>query len=83
MFSIPAINPGVKKRHPHTLFIFLNKEQVKNEFEEPVSDDQVFGRSLLKSFTVAASYAVQTYGVSIHCDKKLPGNTSLNFLGKY
>lgn len=57
--------PSVKKKHPHTLFVHFNKEEVKNLFEEPVMDDQIFGRSLLKAFTVAASYAKQTYGVNI------------------
>lgn len=54
----------MSKKHPHTVFVHFNKDEVKNEFEEPVTEDQIHGRSLVKAFTVAATYARQTYGVS-------------------
>lgn len=38
---------------------------MKNQFEEPVTDSQIHGRSLVKAFTAAASFAKQTYGVSM------------------
>lgn len=44
--------------------MFFNREEVKNQFEEPVTDSQIHGRSLLKAFTAAASFAKQNYGVS-------------------
>lgn len=55
----------VTKKYPHTLFLFFDRDEVKNQFEEPVTDTQIHGRSLLKAFTAAASFAKQTYGVII------------------
>lgn len=40
-----------------------NKLQVQNIYEEEVTETQIFGRALLKAFTVAASYARQKFGV--------------------
>lgn len=60
-----AIDLTIKKCHPHTLFVHYNATEVKNVYEEEVTDSQFKGRSLLKSFTVAASYAKELYGVRI------------------
>lgn len=59
-----AISKNVTKRHPHTIFIDFNHEKVGNVFEEQVTEEQIIGRSLLKTFTAAASYARQEFGVS-------------------
>lgn len=58
-----AINNNVKISHPHTIFVHYNRTEVKNIYEEEVTEAQIFGRALLKAFTVAASYARQRYGV--------------------
>ncbi|GJQ76180.1 mRpL37 [Trypoxylus dichotomus] len=59
------IDLTIRKCHPHTLFIHYNPEEVKNIYEEEVTETQIHGRSLLKSFTVAASYAKQLYGEDV------------------
>jgi hypothetical protein len=46
------------------------ESEVKNLYEEPVTEPQIFGRSLLKTFTVAASYAKEKYGVRVRKNKK-------------
>ncbi|XP_018563370.1 39S ribosomal protein L37, mitochondrial [Anoplophora glabripennis] len=56
------IKSFVSKLHPHTIFTRYNKEEVKNLFEEEVTEAQIFGRSLLKAFTVSASYARYQFG---------------------
>ncbi|EFA07281.1 large ribosomal subunit protein mL37 [Tribolium castaneum] len=60
--QIYPINIQFAKSHPHTIFIPHVETDVKNIFEEPVTDEQIFGRSLLKTFTVAASYAKEKFG---------------------
>ncbi|XP_044263303.1 39S ribosomal protein L37, mitochondrial [Tribolium madens] len=60
--GIYPVNIQFAKSHPHTIFIPHVETDVKNIFEEPVTDEQIFGRSLLKTFTVAASYAKQKFG---------------------
>ncbi|KAG5882912.1 hypothetical protein JTB14_023374 [Gonioctena quinquepunctata] len=65
--GLDPIHSNVKKSHPHTLFIHFDREIVKNLFEEEVTESQIFGRSLLKTFTAAASYARQIYGNDITC----------------
>jgi hypothetical protein len=45
------------------------ESEVKNLYEEPVTEPQIFGRSLLKTFTVAASYAKEKYGVRVRKNK--------------
>nr|CAH7728461.1 unnamed protein product [Callosobruchus chinensis] len=67
--NIYPINSSLRRSCPHTLFIHYDGEVVKNLFEEAVTDTQIFGRTLLKGFTVAASYARSKYGDSV---KKLP-----------
>lgn len=41
-----------------------NKTAVNNIYEEEVTEPQIFGRALLKAFTVAGSYAKQRFGVT-------------------
>lgn len=63
MNSFVAINPKLSKSHPHTVFVHFNSQEVKNIYEEEVNDVQIYGRSLMKTFTVAAAYARQKFGV--------------------
>lgn len=49
----------------HTIFAHYNPEEVKNIYETPVTESQILGRSLLKSFAVAASCARQRFGNEI------------------
>nr|CAI5817023.1 unnamed protein product [Callosobruchus analis] len=67
--NLYPIKSNLKMSCPHTLFIHYDDEVVKNLFEEKVTETQIFGRTLLKGFTVAASYARSKYGNSV---KKLP-----------
>lgn len=60
---ILAIQHNVAKRHPHTAFFHNKVLEVKNLYGESVTENQTQGRSLLKTFTVASSYARQQYGV--------------------
>ncbi|KAJ8946418.1 hypothetical protein NQ314_008900 [Rhamnusium bicolor] len=72
--TIYPIKSLTNKTHPHTIFMHYDKEEVKNLFEEEVTESQIFGRSLLKSFTVGASYARQIYGDDV---KLLPKPVSI------
>lgn len=69
-----SINKKASKFHPHTLFINFNKETVKNLFEEEVTEQQINGRTLLKTFTAAASYARAQFGENV---KNLPTPVTL------
>ncbi|XP_072376589.1 large ribosomal subunit protein mL37 [Diabrotica undecimpunctata] len=60
--DIYPIKPTVRASHPHTVFIYFDRESVKNLYEEEVTENQIFGRSLLKTFAAAGSYARQRYG---------------------
>lgn len=53
----------------HTIFVHYDSEEVKNLTELPVKEDQILGRAMLKSYTVAASCARRRFGSSV---KKLP-----------
>ncbi|XP_014486889.1 PREDICTED: 39S ribosomal protein L37, mitochondrial [Dinoponera quadriceps] len=53
----------------HTIFVHFDPEEVKNLTELAVKKDQVIGRAMLKSYTVAAACARQRFGPSV---KKLP-----------
>jgi len=63
--NIYPINPFIPKSHPHTIFVHYNNTEVKNLFEEEVTENQFLGRTLLKAFTVAATYAKQVFGDDI------------------
>ncbi|KAI4498174.1 hypothetical protein M0802_006660 [Mischocyttarus mexicanus] len=53
----------------HTIFISHNPVEVKNTSELPVVNDQIRARSMIKSFTAAASNARLKYGSDV---KELP-----------
>ncbi|XP_046740405.1 39S ribosomal protein L37, mitochondrial [Diprion similis] len=46
----------------HTIFAHFNPREVKNIYETPVTESQILGRSLLKSFAVGAACARQRFG---------------------
>ncbi|KAK5647641.1 hypothetical protein RI129_002533 [Pyrocoelia pectoralis] len=60
--NLYPIESFVQKSCPHTIFVHYNKTEVHNIFEEPVTEEQFLGRSLMKAYTVAASYARQKFG---------------------
>lgn len=62
-YFIAAFKPTVRTRHPHTSWLHFNKTEVSNIYEEPVTPNQVLGRSLTHAFTVASAYAKQIHGV--------------------
>lgn len=72
--NLYPVNRQLPKCHPHTLFINFNTEFVKNLFEEKVTLQQIYGRTLMKAFTVAASYARAQFGEDV---KKLPTPVTL------
>lgn len=67
--SIYPVSKGFTKSHPHTAFFHFDPSEVKNLYEEPVTESQFYSRTLVKAFAVAASRAQQLYGDNV---KKLP-----------
>ena len=67
MFPINIKSPIVA--NIHTIFINYDPEEVKNLTELPVTEDQIYARSLIKSFTAAAGFARQKFGTEV---KELP-----------
>lgn len=61
-FHISAIKNGVNFEHPHTAFVHYTPLDVKTITLEPVTEDQIASRALLKAFTVAKAQSI--YGVS-------------------
>lgn len=61
---ISAIQKGGNFEHPHTAFIHYAPLNVKSITLEPVTEDQIASRTLLKAFTIAAAKAQSVYGVS-------------------
>lgn len=55
--------------NPHTIFVYHDEANIKNITELPVKKNQLIARSLVKSFTTAASCAYQKYGADV---KELP-----------
>ncbi|OAD56295.1 39S ribosomal protein L37, mitochondrial, partial [Eufriesea mexicana] len=53
----------------HTIFVNNDPEEVKNLTELPVTENQIYARSMMKSFIVAVTCARQRFGL---CVKKLP-----------
>lgn len=51
--------------HIHTAFIYYTPLDVHNISREPVKEDQIESRALLKAFTFAAAKAQSIYGVCI------------------
>ncbi|XP_057341344.1 39S ribosomal protein L37, mitochondrial [Microplitis mediator] len=66
LYPVPTSSPWV---NPHTIFIYHDQVKVQNITELPVTKNQLLARSLIKSFTAAASYAYQKFGTNI---KDLP-----------
>lgn len=64
--AISATSPWI---NVHTIFVHYDPEEVKNLTEFLVTPNQIFGRTLIKTYTVAASCARQKFGSSA---KKLP-----------
>ncbi|XP_012525067.1 39S ribosomal protein L37, mitochondrial [Monomorium pharaonis] len=60
--TVPLINV-------HTIFVHYDPEEVKNLTELPVTLNQIFSRTLIKVYTMAASCARQKFGLSV---KELP-----------
>jgi hypothetical protein len=58
-----AVLQGSQFPHIHTAVIHYNETEVKNIYETPVTEEQILGRTLLKSFAIAAAYAQQRFGV--------------------
>ncbi|KAK2582744.1 hypothetical protein KPH14_005011 [Odynerus spinipes] len=48
----------------HTIFISHNPEEVKNLSELPVTEDQIQARSMIKSFTAAAIFQLNTLDIN-------------------
>ncbi|XP_025410501.1 39S ribosomal protein L37, mitochondrial [Sipha flava] len=49
----------------HTAFIYYNETEVKNLYETPVLQSQIFGRSLMKSYAFAVANAKSKYGENV------------------
>lgn len=65
-YPISTISPWI---NIHTIFVHYDPEEVKNLSELLVTQNQVFSRTLIKTYTVAAACARQKFGSST---KKLP-----------
>ncbi|KAH0539876.1 39S ribosomal protein L37, mitochondrial [Cotesia glomerata] len=66
LYPVTESSPWI---NPHTIFVYHDEENVKNITELPVKKNQLIARSLVKSFTTAASCAYQKYGADV---KELP-----------
>ncbi|PSN36555.1 hypothetical protein C0J52_09120 [Blattella germanica] len=66
IFSFPKRCPFP---HVHTAIIHYEDTEVKNLYEEPVTEKQILGRTLLKAFAVAGANARQRFGDDV---KDLP-----------
>lgn len=67
--NIFPVLQGSRFPHIHTAVIHYNETEVKNIYETPVTEEQILGRTLLKSFAIAAAHAQQRFGVNV---KDLP-----------
>lgn len=63
--KIEAVANGVNFEHSHTAFIHYTPLDVFDYSLDPVTDNQIESRALLKAFTFAAAKAQSLYGVSI------------------
>lgn len=63
-FLFVAVLQGSRFPYIHTAIFHYNETEVKNIHEVPVTEEQVLGRTLLKSFAIAAAHAQQRFGVS-------------------
>lgn len=62
--NLYPLKSGYSKSHPHTIFLHYNKSDVKNIYEEEVTEEQILGRNMVAAFAAAGAYARQLYGVS-------------------
>lgn len=67
--AILAVTVESPFMNAHTIFINYDPEEVKNLTELPVTENQIYARSMMKSFTVAVTCARQRFGLSV---KRLP-----------
>ncbi|KAJ1523379.1 hypothetical protein ONE63_001246 [Megalurothrips usitatus] len=67
--SIFPISKEFLKSHPHTAFFHFDPVEVKNLYEEPVTESQFLSRTVVKAFAVAAARAQQLHGDNV---KQLP-----------
>ncbi|PNF38453.1 hypothetical protein B7P43_G04033 [Cryptotermes secundus] len=67
--NIFPVLQGSQFPYIHTAVIHYNETEVKNIYETHVTEEQILGRTLLKSFAIAAAYAQQRFGVNV---KDLP-----------
>lgn len=65
-FHSAAVKPQSPFPHVHTAFIHYTPLNVFNVSLEPVTEQQIESRALLKAFTIAAAQAQSIYGVSRH-----------------
>lgn len=66
IYPVSTTSPWI---NAHTIFVHYDPVEVKNLTGLPVTEDQIISRSLMKSYTIAASCARQRFGLSV---KKLP-----------
>ncbi|KYM78433.1 39S ribosomal protein L37, mitochondrial [Atta colombica] len=64
-----AVSPTIPWINVHTIFVHYDPVRVRNKTELPVTQSQIFSRTLIKTYVVAASCARQKFGSSV---KKLP-----------
>ncbi|XP_018299665.1 39S ribosomal protein L37, mitochondrial [Mycetomoellerius zeteki] len=63
------VSPTIPWINVHTIFVHYDPIRVRNKTELPVTQNQIFSRTLIKTYTMAASCARQKFGSSV---KKLP-----------
>ncbi|XP_029675463.1 39S ribosomal protein L37, mitochondrial [Formica exsecta] len=71
IYPVSATTPW---KNVHTIFVHYDPEEVKNLTELAVTEDQIIGRTMIKSYTMAAFHARQKFGSSV---KKLPEPVTL------
>lgn len=72
--DIYPVNATTPWKNVHTIFVHYDPEEVKNLTELAVTENQIVGRTLIKSYTMAAFCARQKFGSSV---KKLPEPVTL------
>ncbi|KAL6422130.1 hypothetical protein ACFW04_010878 [Cataglyphis niger] len=71
IYPVSATTPW---KNVHTIFVHYDPEEVKNLTELAVTESQIVGRTMIKSYTMAAFRARQKFGSSV---KKLPEPVTL------
>lgn len=69
-----AVSATTPWKNVHTIFVHYDPEQVKNLTGLTVTESQIFGRTMIKAYTMAAFCARQKFGSSV---KKLPEPVTL------